>query len=150
MPFSIGWRITLTGSRSRARASAKQPPSITSLTPSLPTDLMTTSIRERALAGGRDHRNPRPASIGTGGRLRSESPADFVGMRTKRGSQLNNATTQRCSGYRSNHSSPQSVSPAWLTAVFINSRCSLAFARGHVQGLPDERLASSGPIGRND
>src|SRR6476659_1835907 len=31
---------------------------------------MTTSTRERALRGGRDHRNPRPASIGTGGRLR--------------------------------------------------------------------------------
>jgi hypothetical protein len=29
-----------------------------------------------------DHRNPWPASIGTGGRLRAESPADFVGMRT--------------------------------------------------------------------
>ena len=42
---------------------------------------MTTSTRERALEGGRDHRNPRPASIGTGGRLRSEFPADFVGMR---------------------------------------------------------------------
>ena len=47
-----------------------------------PTDLMTTSTRERALRGGRDHRNPRPASIGTGGRLRSESTADFVGIRT--------------------------------------------------------------------
>jgi hypothetical protein len=82
MPFSIGWCTTLTGSRSRARASVKQPPSITSLTQSLPTDLMTTSTRERALRGGRDHRNPRPASIGTGGRLRPESPADFVGMRT--------------------------------------------------------------------
>jgi hypothetical protein len=33
--------------------------------------------------GGRDHRNPRPASIGTGGRLHSESPADFVGMRMR-------------------------------------------------------------------
>jgi uncharacterized protein (DUF433 family) len=43
---------------------------------------MTTSTRERALRGGRDHRNPLPASIGTGGRLRSESPADFVGMRS--------------------------------------------------------------------
>ena len=37
--------------------------------------------REHALAGGRDHRNLRPASIGTGGRFRSESPADCVGMR---------------------------------------------------------------------
>jgi hypothetical protein len=42
---------------------------------------MTTSSREPASAGGRDHRNPWPASIGTGGRLRSESTADFVGMR---------------------------------------------------------------------
>jgi hypothetical protein len=43
---------------------------------------MTTSTRERALGGDRHHRNPRPASIGTGGRLRSESQADFVGMRS--------------------------------------------------------------------
>jgi IstB-like ATP binding protein len=49
----------------------------------LPTDLMKTSTRERAMGGGRDHRNPRPASIGTGGRLRSKSPADFVGMRNQ-------------------------------------------------------------------
>ena len=41
------------------------------------------STREHASEGGRDHRNPRPASIGTGGRLRSESPADFVGMRSE-------------------------------------------------------------------
>ena len=40
------------------------------------------STREPAQQGGRDHRNPWPASIGTGGRLRAESPADFVGMRT--------------------------------------------------------------------
>jgi hypothetical protein len=52
------------------------------LTTSPPTDLMTTSSQEPASAGGRDHRNPWPASIGTGGRLRSESTADFVGMRT--------------------------------------------------------------------
>ena len=83
-PFSIDWCTTLTGSRSRARASVKLKLSVRSLTPSLPTDLMTTSTRERALGGGRDHRNPRPASIGTGGRLRSELPADFVGMRTPR------------------------------------------------------------------
>src|SRR5579863_288182 len=81
MPFSIAWCTTLTGSRLRARAFEKPKQSVRSLTPSLPTDLMTTSTRERALQGGRDHRNPRPASIGTGGRLRSESPADFVGMR---------------------------------------------------------------------
>jgi len=42
---------------------------------------MMTSTREPAQQGGRDHRNPWPASIGTGGRLRAESPADFVGMR---------------------------------------------------------------------
>jgi hypothetical protein len=44
-------------------------PSVRSLTTSLPTDLMT-STREPAQQGGRDHRNPWPASIGTGGRLR--------------------------------------------------------------------------------
>jgi hypothetical protein len=74
--------ITLIGSPSRARACEKPPPSVRSLTTSPPTDLMTTSSREPASAGGRDHRNPWPASIGTGGRLRSESTADFVGMRT--------------------------------------------------------------------
>jgi hypothetical protein len=42
---------------------------------------MPTPTREHALEGGRDHRNPRPASIGTGGRLRSESTADFIGIR---------------------------------------------------------------------
>ena len=42
---------------------------------------MMTPTREHACRGGRDLRNPRPASIGTGGRLRSELPADFVGMR---------------------------------------------------------------------
>jgi hypothetical protein len=71
----------LTGSHSRARASEKQPPSVRSLTTSLPTDLMMPSTREPAQQGGRDHRNPWPASIGKGGRLRAESPADFVGMR---------------------------------------------------------------------
>ena len=70
-------RLTLKG-----ESLAKPKPSVTSLTPSLPTDLMTMPTREHALGGGRDHRNPRPASIGTGGRLRSESPADFVGIRT--------------------------------------------------------------------
>jgi hypothetical protein len=44
---------------------------------------MMTSTREPAQHGGRDHRNPWPASIGTGGRFRPESPADFVGMRTE-------------------------------------------------------------------
>jgi hypothetical protein len=43
---------------------------------------MSTPTREQRPRGGRDHRNPRPASIGTGGRLRSESPADFVGIRS--------------------------------------------------------------------
>src|SRR5215813_14061450 len=80
-PSSIASCITLIGSPSRARACAKPPPSVRSLTTSPPTDLMTTSSREPASAGGRDHRNPWPASIGTGGRLRSESTADFVGMR---------------------------------------------------------------------
>jgi hypothetical protein len=81
-PSSIASCITPTGSPSRARACAKPPPSVRSLTTSPPTDLMTTSSREPASAGGRDHRNPWPASIGTGGRLRSESTADFVGMRS--------------------------------------------------------------------
>jgi putative transposase len=52
------------------------------LTATLLTDLMMTPTPEPASQGGRDHRNPRPASIGIGGRLRSESPADFVGIRT--------------------------------------------------------------------
>jgi hypothetical protein len=69
-------------SPSRARACAKPPPGVTTLTPSQPPDLMSTRIREQGTRGGRDHRNPRPASIGFGGRLRSESPADFVGIRT--------------------------------------------------------------------
>ena len=71
-------RLTLKGESLR-----KPPPSARSLTASQPTDLMMTPTREPALKGGRDHRNPRPASIGTGGRLRSESPADFVGMRSQ-------------------------------------------------------------------
>ena len=82
-PSSIASCITLIGSPSRARACAKPPPSVRSLTTSPPTDLMTTSSREPASAGGRDHRNPWPASIRTGGRLRSESTADFVEMRTE-------------------------------------------------------------------
>ena len=48
MPFLIGWCTTLTGSRSRATASEKRPPSVRSLTTSLPTDLMMTSTREPA------------------------------------------------------------------------------------------------------
>jgi hypothetical protein len=80
-PSSIGSCTMPTGSGSKARACAKRPPSVRSLTASPPTDLMTTPTREPALGGGRDHRNPRPTSIGTGGRVHSESPADFVGMR---------------------------------------------------------------------
>jgi hypothetical protein len=49
---------------------------------------MTTSTREHASRGGRDHQNARRASIGTGGRFRSESPADFIGMRIERLEQL--------------------------------------------------------------
>jgi hypothetical protein len=54
------------------------------LTPSPPPDLMSMPTRQQGLRGGRDHRNPRPASIGTGRRLRSESPAGFIGMRSLR------------------------------------------------------------------
>ena len=50
---------TPTGSRSRARASEKPKPGVRSLTPSLPTDLMTTPTREHALGSGWDHLNPR-------------------------------------------------------------------------------------------
>src|SRR5436190_1428566 len=81
MPPSIASCTMPTGSRSRARASAKPPPGVRSLTASRPTDLMTTPTRDPASPGGRHHRNARPASIGTGGRLRPESPADFIGMR---------------------------------------------------------------------
>jgi hypothetical protein len=42
---------------------------------------MNTPTRVQPPRGGRDHRNPRPASIGTGGRFRSESPAEIVGIR---------------------------------------------------------------------
>ena len=51
---------------------------------------MTTSTREHALGGGRDHRNPRPASIGTGGRLRSVSPG-----RLRRNTQPGHANTPK-------------------------------------------------------
>jgi ABC transporter substrate binding protein len=50
---------------------------------------------ERTCQGGRDHRNPRPASIGIGGRLRSESPADFVGRRTGGGRWVIRLKTRR-------------------------------------------------------
>ena len=72
-------RLALKGER----ACERWPASVISLTTSPPTDLMMMPTREPACRGGRDHRNPWPASIGTGGRLRSESPADFVGMRIK-------------------------------------------------------------------
>jgi hypothetical protein len=49
---------------------------------------MMTSTGEPAQQGDRD-RNPWPASIGIGGRLRAEFPADFVGMRNRaRGKRL--------------------------------------------------------------
>src|SRR5262245_33567240 len=79
-PSSIAWCTTRTASSSKVRACARSPPSVRSLTPSLSNELMRTPTREQG-PGGRDHRTPRPASIGMGGRLRSESPADFVGMR---------------------------------------------------------------------
>jgi hypothetical protein len=81
MPSSIASCTTPTASPSRARASAKPPPSVKTLTPRPPTDLMPTPTRDPAQPSGRHHRNARPASIGTGGRLRSEFTADFVGMR---------------------------------------------------------------------
>src|SRR6185369_14480048 len=82
-PSSTAWYTTRTGSSSRERACARLPPSVRNLTPSPSNELMTTPTREQWPAGGRDHRNPWPASIGLGGRLHSESPADFVGMRTE-------------------------------------------------------------------
>src|SRR6185295_12375643 len=81
-PFLIAWCTTRTASSSPGRAFARPPPSVRSLTPRPLNELMRTLIREQGLAGGRDHRNPWPASIGMGGRLRSESMADFVGIRT--------------------------------------------------------------------
>src|SRR5262245_23589379 len=80
-PSSTVWCTTRIASSSRERACARRPPSVRSLTPSRSNELMTMPTREQGPRGGRDHRNPWPASIGMGGRLRSESPADFVGMR---------------------------------------------------------------------
>src|SRR5262245_5322513 len=80
-PFSIAWCTTRTALSSPGRACARLPPSVRSLTPYQLNELMRTLTREQGPAGGRDHRNPWPASIGMGGRLRSESTADFVGIR---------------------------------------------------------------------
>src|SRR5262245_40780408 len=80
-PFSIAWCNTRTALSSPGRACARLPPSVRSLTPYQLNELMRTLTREQGPAGGRDHRNPWPASIGMGGRLRSESTADFVGIR---------------------------------------------------------------------
>src|SRR6266511_3438756 len=70
MPFSTASCTTPTGSSSRARACAKPPPSVTTLTPSPPPDLMSMPTREHRPRGGRDHRNPRPPSLGIPGRIR--------------------------------------------------------------------------------
>jgi hypothetical protein len=70
-------RLTLKGESLRKAAAKRQ------TLDGEPTDLMTLSPREPASPSGWDHPNPRPASIGTGGRLRSESTADFVGMRKR-------------------------------------------------------------------
>jgi IstB-like ATP binding protein len=68
---------------------------VTTLTPSQPPDLMSMPKREQAPRGGRDDRNPRPASIGIDGRLRSEPPAEFVGIRTGRRGNRPPGTTTR-------------------------------------------------------
>src|SRR5262245_61023243 len=83
-PSSIASSTMPTASPSTGSASAKPPPRVSPLTGLQPPDPMYTPIREQGPRGGRDHRNPRPASIGIGGRLRSESPADFVGIRIPR------------------------------------------------------------------
>ena len=70
MPFSSAWCTMLTGSRSRARASVKRPLSITSLTTTLPADLMTTSTRE--------HPYEVAGIIGMPGRLQSVQAAAFA------------------------------------------------------------------------
>jgi hypothetical protein len=43
---------------------------------------MNPPIAEHAPEGGRNDQNARPASIRKGGRLQSETAADFAGMRT--------------------------------------------------------------------
>src|SRR5262245_20638440 len=83
-PFSIAWCTTRTALSSPGRACARLPPSVRSLTPYQLNELMRTLTREQGPVGGRDHRNPWLASIGMGGRLRSESTADFVGIRSHR------------------------------------------------------------------
>ncbi|WP_407193189.1 ATP-binding protein [Bradyrhizobium sp. STM 3566] len=83
--FDADWGLApMTAEQQRDLLEMMEDRHVRRLTTSPPTDLMTTSSREPASVGGRDHRNPWPASIGTGGRLRSESTADFVGMRSPR------------------------------------------------------------------
>jgi len=61
--------------------------------------------RNCSMLFGRRHESlpskaPWPASIGTGGRLRAESPADFVGMRKlgEHAQHLKHRLSGRCSG----------------------------------------------------
>jgi hypothetical protein len=63
----------------RAPACAIPPLGAKNLTPGLSNMLMRTPTRKQGATAGRDH--PRPSSIGMGGRLRSEFPADFFGPR---------------------------------------------------------------------
>jgi hypothetical protein len=69
-PSSTDWCTTRTGSTSRVRACASLPPSVRSLTLSLPNELMSTSTREHATEDGRHQQNARPDSTRTSGRLR--------------------------------------------------------------------------------
>jgi hypothetical protein len=70
------YRLTLKGESLRKAAAKRH-----KLDDEPAADLMTRRRESPPREGGRDHRNLWPASLGTGGRLRSESPADFVGMR---------------------------------------------------------------------
>ena len=63
---------TPTASSSKVKACERPPPSVRNLTLSPSNELMRTPTREQGPTGGRDHRNTWPASIGMGGRLRSE------------------------------------------------------------------------------
>jgi hypothetical protein len=76
------------------------PPNVKSLTATATTDLMQTPTRDPAPRGGRHHRNARPASSGMGGRLRAESPAEFVGTRNQRVPCTNTAAGVRAPGAR--------------------------------------------------
>jgi hypothetical protein len=95
------------------------------------TELMQTPTREPAQPGGRHHRNARPASIGTGGRFRSESPAGFVGMRILAGaSVIFSETGTAALGY-----------PDWInhvcasTPLLCNNPQQLGIAAGVFGGL---------------